>query len=220
MLDVGCGTGRHTVEICRWECRAVAVDLSVDDLKTAKVFWAYKRESREALGHADFVAADAERLPFKDAAFDKVVCTEVLEHIPDDRAGIAELVRVLKPGALIAVSVPNYIPEVVFWTISWGYWHSPGGHIRIYKPHQMARMLGESGLELYAERLRHAIQAAYWFIRCTFGIDNEDFPITRYFQKFVQWHYRRRVRLLENLEALANPVLGKDRILYARKPPS
>lgn len=149
-----------------------------------------------------------------------MVCTEVLEHIPDDRAGIAELARVLKPGALIAVSVPNYIPEVVFWTISWGYWHSPGGHIRIYKPHEMARMLGESGLELYAERLRHSIQTAYWFLRCTFGIENENFPVTRYFQKFVQWHYRRRVRLLENLEALANPVLGKDLILYARKPPS
>jgi ubiquinone/menaquinone biosynthesis C-methylase UbiE len=220
VLDVGCGTGRHTAEICRWDCRSVAVDLSIDDLKMAKYVVAYKRWGHEAVGHADFVAADAEHLPFKDGAFDKIVCTEVLEHIPDDKAGIRELVRVLRPGALLAVSVPNYVPEVVFWTISWGYWHSPGGHIRIYQPGEMERALQESGLDVYAQRLRHTIQTIYWFLRCGFGIYNENFFITRYFQKFVQWHYWRRVRLLEHAEAFTNLVFGKDLILYARKPSS
>jgi ubiquinone/menaquinone biosynthesis C-methylase UbiE len=216
---VGCGTGRHTIEICRWDCRAVAVDVSLGDLRTARLFLAGKRREGEAKGGADFVAADAEHLPFRAGAFDKVVCTEVLEHIPDDKAGISELVRVLKLGALIAVSVPNYIPEVLFWTISWGYWHSPGGHIRIYQPGEMAEALGESGLEIYAQRMRHTIQTIYWFFRCTFGIDDTDRFVTRYFQRFVQWHYRRRLRSLEYLEALANLVLGKDLVLYARKPP-
>lgn len=186
----------------------------------AKFVLARKLWGREAVTRSDFVAADAQHLPFKDGAFDRVVCTEVLEHIPDDRAGIAELRRVLKSGGLLAVSVPAYYPEIVFWTISWGYWHSPGGHIRKYKPGQMATMLREGGFEIYAERLRHTIQAMYWFLRCTFGIDNEDFFITRRFQKFVQWHYWRRLRLLEYLEALANPVLGKDLVLYGRKPAS
>ena len=219
MLDVGCGNGRHSAEVCRWDCRAVGVDVSVQELKIAKYFLAHKRSRREAVGHGDFMAADAEHLPFKDGVFDRIVCTEVLEHIPDDRAGIRELVRVLKPGGLMAVSVPNYLPEVLFWTISWGYWHSPGGHIRIYKPGEMAQMLSEGGLELYAQRLRHAIQTVYWFLRCSFGINNESFFISRYFQKFVQWHYRRRVRLLEYLEASTNFAFGKDLILYGKKPP-
>jgi ubiquinone/menaquinone biosynthesis C-methylase UbiE len=219
VLDVGCGNGRHTAEVCRWDCCAVGVDVSVQELKIAKYFLAHKRSRREVVGHGDFMAADAEHLPFKDGVFDRIVCTEVLEHIPDDRAGIRELVRVLKPGGLMAVSVPNYLPEVLFWTISWGYWHSPGGHIRIYKPGEMAQMLSEGGLELYAQRLRHAIQTAYWFLRCSFGINNESFFISRYFQKFVQWHYRRRVRLLEYLEAFTNFAIGKDLILYGKKPP-
>ena len=219
MLDVGCGSGRHTTEICRWDCRAVGVDVSVQDLKMAKFVLAHKRWGHEALGYGYFIAADAARLPFKDGVFDRIVCTEVLEHIPDDRAGIRELVRVLKPGGLMAVSVPNYLPELLFWTISWGYWHSPGGHIRIYKPGEMARMLSESGLELYAQRLRHAIQTVYWFSLCSFGIRNENFIISRYFQKFVQWHYWRRLRTLEYLEAFTNFAFGKDLILYGKKPP-
>ena len=80
-------------------------------------------------------------------------------------------------------------------------------------------MLSEGGLELYAQRLRHAIQTAYWFLRCSFGIDNEDFFVSRYFQKFVQWPCRRRVGLLERLEAFTNLAFGKDLILYGKKPP-
>ena len=220
MLDVGCGQGRHTAELCRWDCRAVGVDLSVDELKVAKNVLSYKHWAHEATGHGDFLAVDATRLPFRDATFDRIVCTEVLEHIPNDKAALRELVRVLKPGGLMAVSVPNYLPEVLFWTISWGYWHSPGGHIRIYRPGEMADALKENGLELYAQRLRHTIQTVYWFFRCAFNIYNENFFITRYLQKFVQWHYARRVRLLEYLEAFVNPVFGKDLVLYARKPPS
>jgi ubiquinone/menaquinone biosynthesis C-methylase UbiE len=220
VLDVGCGNGRHTAEICRWGCRAVGVDVSVQELKMAKYVLGRSTSGDEEVGRGDFLAADAENLPFKDGVFDRIVCTEVLEHIQDDRAGIKELVRVLKPGGLMAVSVPNYLPEVLFWTISWGYWHSPGGHIRIYNPGVMAQMLREGGLDLYAQRLRHTIQTVYWFIRCTFGINNQDYFVTRYLQKFVQWHYRRRLRLLEYLEAFANFVFGKDLILYGKKPPS
>ncbi len=219
MLDVGCGSGRHTAEVCRWKCRSVSVDVSVEELKDAMQLVAQKRRKGELQGYGDFVAASAERLPFRDGVFDRIVCTEVLEHIPDDRAGIRELVRVLKPGGLIAVSVPNYLPEVLFWILSPAYWLAPGGHIRIYKPGEMAQMLSEGGLELYAQRLRHGIQTAYWFLRCTFGYHNEDSFIISNFQRLVQWHYRRRVRLLENLEALTNFVFGKDLILYGKKPP-
>lgn len=51
--------------------------------------------------------ADLQRLPFLDASFDCGFCTEVLEHVPDDRAAAAELARVLKPGAILVVTVPS-----------------------------------------------------------------------------------------------------------------
>jgi glycosyltransferase involved in cell wall biosynthesis/SAM-dependent methyltransferase len=56
---------------------------------------------------AEPVQVDAERLPFADASFDKVLLSEVLEHIADDEAALSELRRVLKPGGVMAISVPH-----------------------------------------------------------------------------------------------------------------
>jgi SAM-dependent methyltransferase len=221
VLDLGCGSGRHTVEACRWPCRVTGVDLSRQDLRVARYMLADLQRRKIAPGHADFVIADAQHLPFRDGAFDKVVCTEVLEHIPDDRAGVRELVRVLRAGGDIAVSVPSHGPEVVFWTISWEYWHSPGGHVRIYPPGEMWRMLEERGLQLRLQRRRHSFQTVYWFVRCVFGKDNDYFPLTRLLTRFINWyHNRRRVRPLEYVESVLDLVLGKDTILYGTKPAS
>ena len=217
MLDVGCGGGRHTVEMCHWECRAVGVDLSRDDLKLAKLLIGYEKRDLGTVGRADFAAADVEHLPFRDELFDKIVCTEVLEHIPDDKAGLRELIRVLKPGGLIAVSVPAYLPEITMWTISWQYWHSPGGHIRFYRPGEMLAALRQNGLDVYAQRRRHSLQTFYWFVRCAFGIRNQNF-LVRFVERVIKLIYWRRLRTVEYLEALTNPFMGKDLVFYARKP--
>ncbi len=168
-------------------------------------------------GRADFIAADAEHLPFRDGAFDKVLCTEVLEHIPDDQAGIRELYRVARPGADVAVSVPRYGPERVFWTLSWEYWHTPGGHVRLYRPGQMAGYLREHGFDLHATRYRHAFQSIYWFLRCTYGKNNENRLLPRTMLRFVNWYHHSRAPLLERIEAAANLIIGKDMVLYGRK---
>ena len=162
--------------------------------------------------------ASAQELPFPDATFDKVVCTEVLEHVPDDKRALSEMVRVLKPGGLIAVSVPAYAPEKIFWTISWDYWHSPGGHIRYYQPGEMLARLQESGLNVYAERRRHTIQTLYWLLFCAVGKRNANAPVLRYLNKVTSLYYWRRFKPLEYLEALMNPFMGKDLVFYARKP--
>jgi len=218
VLDLGCGSGRHTIEACRWPVRAVGADIGRLDLLKARYMLADLRRKGIAPGYADFVLADAQHLPFKDGAFDRVVCTEVLEHIPDDRAGIRELYRVLRPGGDIAVSVPRYWPEKLFWTLSWDYWHTPGGHVRQYKPGVMHRYLEEQGLQVRLTRYRHSFQTVHWFLRCVFGKDRDDFLPIKFATKFINWHHHLRVPVLERLEATLNLVAGKDMILYARKP--
>ncbi len=221
VLDLGCGSGRHTIEACLWPCYTVGVDLSRHDLLRARWMLADKQRRKIARGHADFIVADAQFLPFRDGAFDRVMCTEVLEHIPDDRQGMRELARVLRGGGEIAVSVPNYLPERVFWRLSWEYWHTPGGHVRIYRPGEAARALEGNGLELHTRRYRHSIQSVYWFFRCLFGKNNENFIFVRLLQHFINWyHHRRRLRMLELAESVADLVIGKDMILYGRKPES
>jgi len=229
VLDLGSGNGRHTIEACRWPVRVVSVDVDRDELQRARYYLRapdganpygeYNRQFKPGVaGWADFILADAQHLPFKDGAFDKVLCTEVLEHIPDDRAGIRELHRVAKPGSDVAVSVPNYWPERAFWTLSWEYWHTPGGHVRVYKPGQMARYLQELGFEMRAIRRRHAFQSLYWFIRCTFGKDNDRNLLTHNMFRFVNFYHNSRLPILERIEAVVNLVLGKDQVHYTRKP--
>jgi SAM-dependent methyltransferase len=217
VLDLGCGNGRHTLEASRFPVRVVGLDFSRDDLNAARFMYADLKRKGEAIGDADFVLGDAQNLPFKDGAFDKSVCTEVFEHIPYDRRGIAEFERVTKAGAPVAVSVPNYWPETVFWTLSWDYWHTPGGHVRRYRPGQMWGILETQNIDVSFQRNRHSFQAMYWFIRCLFGINNESFIPVRTFFKFINWHHNRRIKLLERIEATANLVIGKDMILYGRK---
>ncbi len=61
---------------------------------------------------------DATKLPFADDSFDVVITSEVLEHIQDDVAAIAEMVRVLKPGGHFAATVPAWFPEKINWMLS------------------------------------------------------------------------------------------------------
>ena len=229
VLDLGSGNGRHTVEACRWPCRVVSVDVVADELRRARYylrapeggspFEAYHKQYKEGIpGWADFIVADAQHLPFRDEAFDKVLCTEVLEHIPDDQEVIQELYRVAKAGAEVAVSVPRYWPERIFWTLSWEYWHTPGGHVRMYRPGEMAGYLREKGFELQKTRHRHAFQAIYWFLRCTFGKDNENRLLPKTMFRFNSWYHSGRPKFIERVEATVNLILGKDMILYNRKP--
>jgi hypothetical protein len=63
-------------------------------------------EGREALQHMDMTD-----VPFKDGAFDLVVCVHVLEHVADDRQALREMVRVLKPGGMALLLVPIVLEE-------------------------------------------------------------------------------------------------------------
>jgi len=94
ILDVGSGAGqlaKHLVKYAGPEARLTCVDLSPEMLRRAR-----RRLPAERVGYA---AADLTQLPFADGSFDCVTCGYVLEHLPDARVGLAELVRVMMPGA-------------------------------------------------------------------------------------------------------------------------
>jgi SAM-dependent methyltransferase len=60
-------------------------------------------------GVASFVRGDAMRLPLATASVDVAICAQVYEHVPDDRRLFAEIDRVLKPGAVLFFSGPNWL---------------------------------------------------------------------------------------------------------------
>ena len=143
VLDVGSGFGRHIYECARHGAHVVALDYADDEVgQTRETLVAMVATGEIAADRlVGVVRGDARRLPFPDSTFDVVITSEVLEHIQDDVAAIAEMVRVLKPGGRFAGTVPAWLPEVVNWKLSDEY-HAPksvGGHVRIYAKPEFAR---------------------------------------------------------------------------------
>jgi SAM-dependent methyltransferase len=115
VLDVGCGVGMYTVAFLRETPHVFGVEIERERALEAR---------ERAVGVAQ---ASGERLPFPDAAFDVVFSHEVLEHVSDDRACVAEMVRVTRrpepaegrPGGRIVVFVPNRLypfeTHGIFW---------------------------------------------------------------------------------------------------------
>jgi SAM-dependent methyltransferase len=144
--------------------------------------------------------------------------SEILEHIPDDTDAIAEMVRILKPGGLAAVTVPRYWPEKVCWAFSDEYHANEGGHIRIYKASELADKLRDAGLEVTGTGHAHALHAPYWWLKCAVGVEKNDNALVKAYHKLLVWDMMSAPKLTRVGEQVLNPVIGKSVILYLRKP--
>jgi SAM-dependent methyltransferase len=91
--------------------------------------------------HGRFVATDATRLPFKTGVFAQVVCSEVIEHLADDRGALAEMARVLQPSGTLVVTFPH---RRRYFAID----DRCVGHHRRYELAEMRTLLEEAGLHL------------------------------------------------------------------------
>jgi ubiquinone/menaquinone biosynthesis C-methylase UbiE len=92
VLDIACGAGEPALKIAPLAGRVVAVDLVADMLPR-----------RPADGVLAFCVADAEALPVRAAAFDRVTCRMAIMHFPDPARAVAEAFRALRPGGRYAV---------------------------------------------------------------------------------------------------------------------
>jgi len=220
VLDMGCGAGRHAFEMFRRGGDVIAFDQDGDELAAVLDLFAAMREAGEvpAGADADIKQGDALSLPFADGEFDRVVAAEVLEHIPDDTTAIGELVRVLRPGGTIAVTVPRWLPEKVCWALSREYHEVEGGHVRVYTREELVGRLTDAGLVLEGRDHVHALHSPYWWLKCAVGVTRDDHPLVKAYHRLLVWDIMRRPRVTRAAERALDPLIGKSLVLYLRKP--
>jgi ubiquinone/menaquinone biosynthesis C-methylase UbiE len=216
LLDLGCGEGRHAISCHLLNAgHVVGVDLSKNDLVTARTRLG---EFGETEAHADtsctFVQASGLRLPFADHTFDKVICAEVLEHIPDYPAMLKEIRRVLKPGGVLAASVPRWFPEWICWRLSDDYHEVEGGHVRIFTASELKHAIESTRMRRYARHWAHSLHVPYWWLRCLFWDTGEDAKLVRAYHRFLVWDLMRKPRITQILDRLLNPIMGKSIVMY------
>jgi SAM-dependent methyltransferase len=123
LLDLGCGTGGASLVLHRYG-EAVAFD---------RADGAFALAPDRPYAHRVVGAADG-ALPFCEGAFDAAVALDVLEHLDDDHAAIAELGRVVRPGGFLVVFVPAFM-------LLWGYNDVFSHHRRRYRAAQLGALV-------------------------------------------------------------------------------
>ena len=220
LLDLGCGGGRHAFEAARRGAKVIALDAGTDEVEKVRdtlgaMYEAGEISDPEGTGA---VKGDALRLPFPDGAFDRVIAAEVLEHIPDDTNAMRELVRVLRPGGLMAVTVPRFGPELVNWALSDEYHNVPGGHVRIYRRSELVGRLQRAGLRPVGSHHAHSLHSPYWWLRCAVGPKREDHVFVKAYHRMLVWDITSSPWVTRTADRMLNPLLGKSLVVYARKP--
>ncbi len=112
ILDVGCGSSRIIQDLPG----AVGVDVLLRKLRFLRP------------NHPEVAQSSVFALPFADETFDTVICSEVIEHVPDDPRVLGELTRVLRPGGTLVLGTPDY-GRLLWHIIEWVYGRvAPGGY--------------------------------------------------------------------------------------------
>jgi len=156
IIDIGCGDGYYSYLLSGLgiQLNLTGTDLNEEALETAKE---NLKDKNIPLIKADLM----KKLPFPSNTFDKAVMSEVAEHLPDDLKGLREVYRIIKPGGILALTVPhqnypflwdpvNWLLERIFKThIKSGFWAGIWNqHIRLYSKDQICEVLEKAGFKV------------------------------------------------------------------------
>ena len=144
ILDVGCNGGTLTETVARKADAAEVVGIDISDRAVA-----YTKKKRP---HFQLAVGDAEELPFRDATFDAIFCSEVLEHVAHPEKLLSEIRRCLKADGYTVVVVPTETP---LFKLIWFFWTRFGkgrvwhhAHVQEFSGDSLDSLIKETGFRL------------------------------------------------------------------------
>src|SRR6185503_16261686 len=150
LLDVGSGDGFWTARFATHCAKVTGLEPDEHMLRLARTL--YQRPNVE------YVQGSAEKIPYPDSTFDKVVSVSCLEHFADPLQGLREIARVLKPGGRLAISVDSLLAENS--PLSFREWHARRHFVTHYfNREELLGMMKSVGLRSEPERTEHLFRS-------------------------------------------------------------
>lgn len=145
ILDLGCGMGYFSDKMREKGATCIGLDLSLPSLQYANEKWP-----------GEHIIGFCNKIPFRDSTFDKVLFTDVIEHMEDDESSLMEIARVLKPSGYVVITTPAKAGLLVGTKLNLLFHDKPGTpeyHYRIgYTAGELSEKFKKCGIETVAVR--------------------------------------------------------------------
>jgi SAM-dependent methyltransferase len=218
VLDLGCGpNGYNTLLASGRAKQVISIDITVENIR--KLVSICKSRN---LKNVYPIVCDAQYLPFRNLCFDKIFCTELLEHVPNDYRVCLEVERVLKVGGLCLVSVPWYISEGIYKNLDPNHFKLPGTHLRGYNLQRLKAIFSMIDGAWYLYTGFHGF--ILWFIVHFFKISSDPSigaikksRIIRVYELF--WQLLTKLHMSTFVDFVGSRVLPKGIVMMFEKHP-
>jgi 2-polyprenyl-3-methyl-5-hydroxy-6-metoxy-1,4-benzoquinol methylase/glycosyltransferase involved in cell wall biosynthesis len=213
VIDVGCGEGHHLSFCAARGAHLVGVDVDRDALISAKTVLSNSNARK-----VELYEGAAEGLPLPSSYGTRIICSEVLEHVEDYKAALAELNRIGQPGALYLLTVPDTASEELQRQVAPESYFRKPNHIRIFERDALQTLASQAGLEV----LSHTAYGFYWsvwwglFWACDVDLKQPEHPTLDHWNR--SWQALLASPAGPRIKTGLDKFLPKSRVILARKP--
>jgi 2-polyprenyl-3-methyl-5-hydroxy-6-metoxy-1,4-benzoquinol methylase len=155
VADIGCGDGGNSIFCARHASMVIAVDINPQSVATTE-----RRLQAEPNTRYSALLSDGNTLPIEARTIDKIICTEVLEHVDSPNEFMSELVRIGKPGSMYLLTVPDALSEQVLKRVAAPSAYQKPNHVRVLSREDFEALVLGAGLQI----LDHRYRSFYWAV--------------------------------------------------------
>lgn len=216
VVDVGCGIGGACVFAADEGAEVIGIDIDPDMIELTKKRLGEETSSQRWQAHV----SDSNPLPVTSNTATKVICQEVLEHVDDPAAVLAELARIGRPDALYLLSVPDPVAEGVQKDLApESYWRKPN-HLRIFEREGFDRLVEDAGLTIEKRAGYSFYWSMWWHLFWAEPLVTRQFggpitPVLRYWNK--TWAALLAAPEGARIKKALDKFMPKTRFILARK---